>query len=138
MRMIFCYTMQFTLLRTTQHYKKDLDALNSWSTDNYLKFNPAECKYMRKGGDRVPQHTLCLMGEPIECVKSFRYLGITLAEDLYNMEQAYRRVWFLSAARLLSAPGPHFLPVFSIGLNRPESGGTVPISVTTSRRPALQ
>jgi len=26
--------------------QKDVDALNSWSNDNYLKFNPTKCKFM--------------------------------------------------------------------------------------------
>ena len=26
--------------------QKDVDALNSWSNDNYFKFNPTKCKFM--------------------------------------------------------------------------------------------
>ena len=26
--------------------QKDVDALNSWSNNNYLKFNPTKCKFM--------------------------------------------------------------------------------------------
>jgi len=27
-------------------FQKVVDALNSWSNDNYLKFNPTKCKFM--------------------------------------------------------------------------------------------
>ena len=43
-------------------------------------------------------------------------------------------------AVLRDGQGEHRLEIsaIAIGLNRPESGGTVPISVTASRRPTLQ
>jgi len=75
-------------IRSKEDYmalQKDVDALNSWSNDNYLKFNPTKCKFMmlsKKRGNSVPQHTLFLMGEPIGKVSSFNYLGVTISDDL--------------------------------------------------------
>jgi len=63
--------------------QKDVDALNSWSNDNSLKFIPTKCKFMmlsRKRGNSAPQHTLFLMEEPIEKVSSFKYLGVTISD----------------------------------------------------------
>jgi len=36
----------------------------------------------KKRGNSAPQHTLFLMGKPIEKVSSFKYLGVPISDDL--------------------------------------------------------
>ena len=65
--------------------QNDIDKLQSWSFENKTKFNEAKCKYMiisrrRLATDFLP--TLFLNSQPLELVKSYKYLGVTLTSDL--------------------------------------------------------
>ena len=63
----------------------DVDTLSTWVTSNNLSLNTTKCKFMvitrlRKKSTPVP--LLTLNNQPLERVSSYKYLGVTITEDL--------------------------------------------------------
>lgn len=75
----------------------DLDMLDSWATTNEMKVNPGKCKFISFTRSRKPEDVIYKLGnESIPRVKSCKYLGIVLNEDLGWAEQVnyvVKRAW---------------------------------------------
>ena len=72
-------TTDYSMLQT------DINTVSTWVTSNNLSLNVEKCKLMvisrlRKKSVSVP--LLSLNGQPMERVSSYKYLGITITEDL--------------------------------------------------------
>ena len=65
--------------------KVDIDILSSWITSNNLSLNITKCKFLvisRLRKNSIPVPTLTLNSHPMERVSSYKYLGVTITEDL--------------------------------------------------------
>ena len=63
----------------------DIDILSSWITSNNLSLNIAKCKFLvisRLRKNSIPVPRLTLNSHPMERVSSYKYLGVTIIEDL--------------------------------------------------------
>ena len=62
-----------------------VSSIEQWSTNNYLYLHPMKCKYMivsRKRAPTLPETPLELLGNELERVNSYKYLGVLLTSDL--------------------------------------------------------
>ena len=63
----------------------DINTLSKWVSANNFTLNAAKCKYMiisRLRRNSVPAPPITLNGQPLEKVSSYRYLGVTISNDL--------------------------------------------------------
>ena len=63
----------------------DINTLSKWVSVNNLTLNAAKCKYMiisRLRRNSIPAPPITLNGQPLEKVSSYRYLGVTISNDL--------------------------------------------------------
>ena len=64
--------------------QNDVSHIQSWSSLNALTFNGSKCKQMLLSRKKKP--TVCipmvLNGQPLQIVKSFKYLGLMISSDL--------------------------------------------------------
>ena len=67
--------------------QSDVDSIHSWATLNFLTFNACKCKYMllsRKRSSLLSymSFNLQLGSNELESVSCYRYLGVTISDDL--------------------------------------------------------
>ena len=63
--------------------QQDINCLSQWSQDNILSFNVTKCKCMLlTNRHNVPLPTLVLNDQPLEYVKHYKYLGVTVSHNL--------------------------------------------------------
>ncbi len=64
----------------------DLQSISYWMSENRLSLNTSKTKFMMLGSkaklNNVPRFTVSLNGDPIENVESFKYLGMTVDNQL--------------------------------------------------------
>ena len=62
-----------------------VSCIEHWSACNYLYLHPLKCKYMivsRKKMPTLPENPLQLLGNDLERVDCYKYLGVLLTSDL--------------------------------------------------------
>ena len=67
------------------HLQNDVNALTDCVSSSLLNLNPAKCKYMiitRKRQAILPPTPLTVMGNTLDKVSSFKYLGVWITKDL--------------------------------------------------------
>ena len=67
------------------HLQNDVNALTDCVSSSLLNLNPAKCKYMiitRKRQAIIPPTPLTVMGNTLDKVSSFKYLGVWITKDL--------------------------------------------------------
>ena len=67
------------------YVQRDIEAIEKWSTDNFLNLNPTKCKYMlisRKKTPVTPTVPLLLGNLPLQKVETFKYLGVLISQDM--------------------------------------------------------
>ena len=58
-------------------------AIRNWMSCNFLTLNASKCKYMLVSWSRIHQYPqLYLADQPLECVQSCKYLGVTITSTL--------------------------------------------------------
>ena len=65
--------------------QENINTIWEWSQQNALTLNPTKCKFMmisRKKNSLLPPAPLHLGGRLLECVNSYKYLGVHLSSDL--------------------------------------------------------
>ena len=80
--MILC---SITLAIDYQALQIDINSLYCWANNNLLTFNAIKCKYMtvsRKKQPTLPSSPIMIKGASLECVSSYKYLGVWLTSTL--------------------------------------------------------
>ena len=63
--------------------QEDITAIRNWMSCNFLTLNASKCKYMLVSQSRIHQYPqLYLADQPLECVQSYKYLGVTITSTL--------------------------------------------------------
>ena len=63
--------------------QEDVTTIDYWMSYNFLTLNATKCKHMvitRSRSHQCPQ--LFLAGQPLECVQSYKYLGVIITSNL--------------------------------------------------------
>ena len=62
----------------------DVDAIAEWVDVNLLKFNVQKCKVMKitRKKQSIPLPPLLLCNQPLQCVDTYKYLGLFISHDL--------------------------------------------------------
>ena len=85
--------MLYRVIRSASDYQAlqiDIDNLCCWTNNNHLTFNANKCKYMivsRKKKPTLPSFPIMIEGTSMDCVGSYRYLGVWLTSTLNWMLQ---------------------------------------------------
>ena len=80
--------LMYRIINTSEDYKElqsDVDIVCNWVDENKLAFNRNKCKYMvvsRLKSRAQLVEPMLLLGEPIERVSSYKYLGVILTDYL--------------------------------------------------------
>ena len=80
--------MFYRIIRSATDYHAlqiDIDSLCCWTDRNLLTFNAKKCKYMlisRKKQPTLPSSPITIKGASLECVSSYKYLGVWLTSTL--------------------------------------------------------
>ena len=108
---IISWPSNFTALQA------DINTLSSWVSAN-LTLNAAKCKYMiisRLRRNSIPAPPMTLNGQPLEKVSSYRYLGVTISNDLSwntHIDEAAKRqklsVFCIDSSLLIRLPKHSF------------------------------
>ncbi|KAG5852656.1 hypothetical protein ANANG_G00064880 [Anguilla anguilla] len=90
-------------------YREEVQHLAAWCADNNLALNTKKTKELivdfrkTKGGTHKP---ICIDGTEVECVTSFKFLGVHISEDLSwalttstLVKKAHQRLFFLRRLR---------------------------------------
>lgn len=77
-------TIIYTTTDKSDQLTKDLTSLEEWETDNKMKFHPAKCEVIRfsRKRSKTPTSPYPLHGETIPQVKTIKYLGVKIQDDL--------------------------------------------------------
>ena len=67
--------------------QEDVTTIDIWMSHNYLTLNATKCKQMVTTRSRT--HQLYLAGQPLECVQSYKYLGVIITSNLYILVGTY-------------------------------------------------
>ena len=63
--------------------QEDITAISNWVSCNFLTLNASKCKHMLVSRSRIHQYPqLHLADQPLECVQSYKYLGVTITSTL--------------------------------------------------------
>ncbi len=74
---------QITSPKDSEILQEDLDALHSWECEWQMAFNPSKCVSMHLSRKKkISKHTYHLNHTPLEEVRSCKYLGITISNNL--------------------------------------------------------
>ena len=92
---MICFFPSLSYTPLILHLQSNVDSIHSWATQNFLTFNTSKCKYMllsRKRSSLLSyvSFNLQLGSNKLERVSCYRYLGVTISDDLYNMGQAHQ------------------------------------------------
>ena len=63
--------------------QEDVTTIDHWMSHNFLTLNATKCKHMvitRSRTHQCPQ--LFLAGQPLDCVQSYKYLGVIITSNL--------------------------------------------------------
>ena len=80
-----------------QLFQQDIDAMESWFSQNNLELNASKCKYMvisRKCQHHQPMNQLTISNALLEKVSDFKYMGVWLSDNLTwtkHVEQITKR-----------------------------------------------
>ena len=67
--------------------QEDVTTIDIWMSHNFLTLNATKCKQMVTTRSRT--HQLYLAGQPLECVQSYKYLGVIITSNLYILVGTY-------------------------------------------------
>ena len=84
------FTANESVDKSISNIQQDLDALSAWCNNNGIRANTDKSKVMDFGSttslSKLPQFELTLENAPLQTVNSYRYLGVTLDQQLnYNL-----------------------------------------------------
>ena len=105
----------------------DVQDLDDWANDNYLKLNPSKCKVMqvcfKKHPPSVPD--LAIDGKELELVTETKNLGVTVQSNLQwdthinlIVSKSSRRLYMLSRLKRFGVPVEDLVSVY-VGYVRP-------------------
>ena len=63
-------------------FQKNIDSLVNWSTKNKMPFNKTKCEVIVFNQGIIPLPHYNISGQPLTCVDTTKYLGVTLQSDL--------------------------------------------------------
>ena len=109
------------------HIDSDVQDLDDWANDNYLKLNPSKCKVMqvcfKKHPPSVPD--LAIDGKELELVTETKNLGLTVQSNLQwdthiksIVSKSSRRLYMLSRLKRFVVPVEDLVSVY-VGYVRP-------------------
>ena len=85
---LVAYAVDLLLYKPVESYAdynrvQDVTTIDYWMSHNSLTLNATKCKHMvitRSRSHQCPQ--LFLAGQPLECVQSYKYLGVIITSNL--------------------------------------------------------
>ena len=105
-----------------------ISLIERWSASNFLNFNTTKCKYMvisRKLTRTSPPAQLQLLGQPLQMVESYKYLGLLLSSNMSwspHIESIYskaRQILGLLYRRFYSSADSDAIKQLYLSLVRP-------------------
>ena len=90
--------MFYCIIRSATDYHAlpiDIDSLCCWTDRNLLTFNANKCKYMvisRKKRQTLPTSPITIKDASLECVSSYKYLGVWLTSTFKLVIAGHRGV----------------------------------------------
>ncbi|KAI8516655.1 hypothetical protein Bbelb_052360 [Branchiostoma belcheri] len=109
------------LLRQTSHLQEDLDTLERWSSESFMKLHPAKCKVMHVCFARNPPQftSLHIDGHTLQEVHVAKLLGVWLQQDLkwdthinYVVKQSSKRLFLLKQLKKFHLPHADLITVY--------------------------
>ncbi|KAI8499050.1 hypothetical protein Bbelb_235030 [Branchiostoma belcheri] len=110
------------LLRQTSHLQEDLDTLERWSSESFMKLHPVKCKVMHVCFARNPPQftSLHIDGHTLQEVHVAKLLGVWLQQDLkwnthinYVVKQSSKRLFLLKQLKKFHLPHADLLAVYT-------------------------
>ena len=106
-------------------FQNDIARVSTWTVENHLTFNTSKCKCMLFSRKDLMMPRLFLLGQMIEQVTSYKYLGVFLTSDLKwnlhidNICQKSRRLLGMLYRKFYRTANGRFLCHLYISLVRP-------------------